>query len=153
MPLLRPATLSDEPFLFGLTSRLADFPLPAWRTGEEIARADDAILLQALHHPDPGNFILIAEEPEGRPAGYVFATTDTDYFTRQSHAHIEIVAVSPDVERTGLGRLLLDAAETWARSRGYGSITLNVFARNQRAIRVYEHLGYAPETVHYWKAL
>ena len=153
MPVLRAATPSDEPFLLGLTSRLADFPLPPWRTGEEIARADDAILLAALHRPDPKNLILIAEEPAGQPVGYVFASTDTDYFTRRDHAHVEVVAVAPVVERTGLGRLLLEAAETWARSRGYESITLNVFARNQRAIRVYERLGYAPETVHYWKAL
>lgn len=153
MPSFRPATGVDEPFLLGLTVRLADFPLPAWRTADEIARADHAILLDALRRPTPQSLILIAEEPAGAPAGYVFARTASDYFTGHPHAHVEVLAVAPGSERTGLGRALLDQVEEWAGRQGYGQVTLNVFARNERARQVYQHLGYEPETVHYRKAV
>ena len=153
MPLLRPATAADEPFLLGLTKRLAAFPVPPWRTAAEIAAADHPILLEALHQPTPETVILVAEEPPASPAGYVLVTTETDYFSGQLHAHIEIVAVTPAAEGHGLGRLLLESAEGWARQRGYTQITLNVFATNQTARAVYERLGYRPETVRYWKAV
>ena len=149
----RPATVDDEPFLLGLTARLADFPLPEWRTADEIARADHAILLDALRRPTPQSFIVIVEAPEGTPAGYVFARAATDYFTSQRHAHVEVLAVAPEYEGMGLGRALLDHVEEWAARQGYRQVTLNVFARNERARQVYEHLGYQPETVHYRKGL
>ena len=152
-PRFRPATADDEPFHLDLSARLADFPWPEWRTAGEIARADHRILLDSLHRPTPESLILIAEAPDGAPAGYVFARTATDYFTRQRHAHVEVLAVAPDREGMGLGRALLEQAEDWAVGLGYPHLTLNVFARNERARGVYEHLGYQPETIHYRKAL
>ena len=153
MPVLRPATVADEAFLLALTPRLADFPLPPWRTAADVAAADHPILLDALHRPTPDSLILIALDPAPTPAGYVFVTTDEDYFTKRPHAHVEILAVTPEAVGRGLGRVLLDAAEAWANERGYGAIGLNVFASNERARAVYEHLGYRPETVHYWKVI
>ena len=153
MPLLRPATSSDEPFLLALTSRLAAFDLPPWRTAEEIALADHGIVRHALSHPSPETSIVIAEDPPGTPVGYVFATTQNNYFTGKPQAHIEILAVAPVAERRGIGRALLDAIEGWAVGRGYGEITLNVFADNERARVVYDRLGYRAEMLRYRKAL
>jgi len=153
MPHVRPATPADEEFLIKLTSRLAAFPVPDWRTRDEIARADHQILLSALRAPADDSCILVVEAPPGSPAGTVFCTTRTDYFTGAPHAHVEVLAVEAGAEGQGLGRSLLQAAEVWARGRGYRHITLNVFAANGRARAVYERLGYAPETVHYLKPL
>ena len=47
----------------------------------------------------------------------------------------------------------MQAAEEWSREQGYSRVTLNVFATNERALGLYEHLGYRPETVHYLKDL
>jgi len=66
---------------------------------------------------------------------------------------VEVLAVETASQGQGVGRLLMDAAEAWARSRGYRRITLNVFAQNERARQIYERLGYEPETVHYLKEL
>jgi len=150
---LRDATPADEPFLLRLTDRLGAFPVPPWRTAAEIAAADHPILLDAIHRPNPETLLLVAEQPPGSPAGCVFVTTETDYFTRASSAHVEVVAVTPEAAGTGLGRVLLEEAERWARSRGYRQITLNVFDSNQRARAVYDRLGYRPETIHYRKGL
>jgi GNAT superfamily N-acetyltransferase len=42
-------------------------------------------------------------------------------------AHLEQLAVHPDQARRGLGTALVDAAVDWARTQGYGSMTLTTF--------------------------
>ena len=153
MPVIRPAVPADEVFLIALTARLAEFDVPPWRTRAEIAGADRDILLDALHRPSADTVILVAEEPAGTPAGCVFVSSKVDYFTHASHAHVEVLAVDASVERRGVGRALLDAAERWAVARGDAHITLNVFWQNRQARAVYDALGYEPETIHYRKAL
>ncbi len=152
MPSLRPATVEDEPVLLSLMSRLADFPVPSWRTPEEIIRADQPMLLSALREPSPETVVTVVEE-SAVVLGYVFVSTHYDFFTGQPHAHIEVLAVDPAHEGKGLGRALLADAEGWALSRGYDRITLNVFAANTRARGLYEKRGYLAETVHFLKEL
>jgi GNAT superfamily N-acetyltransferase len=132
---------------------LADFPLPDWRTAGQVADADLKILLEALHSPAPESSIFVAEEPAGTIAGFIFSTTRQDYFTGKPHAHIEVLTVADSARGKGVARGLIEAAEQWARRRGYANVTLNVFARNTRAAAVYQKLGYAAETVHYIKPL
>jgi len=153
VPSIRPAAPADEAFLTGLLGRLADFEVPSWRTAAEIADADGPILLDALHRPQGDTVILVAEKPAGTPAGYAFVSTKVDYFTRVRHAHVEVLAVSPEVEGRGVGRALLEAAEQWAAARGDVQITLNVWWQNTRARSVYDRLGYQPETIHLRKNL
>ena len=151
---IRSARHDDEAFLLSLLPRLADFPLPEWRTADEIAGGDRSILLEALHGRLEHAAILVAElSPGGERAGYVFATTQHDYFTRAAHAHVEVIAVTPDAERRGVARLLMQAVEQWAGRRGYRHVTLNVFDRNARARGLYDSLGYEAETIHFRKNL
>ena len=152
-PLLRPATATDLRFLLDLTARLAAFPVPPWRTAEEIAAADHSIVRAAVEQASPDTLIMVAEDPPGTPAGYVMVTTDVDYFTGERHGYVEILAVTEAAVGRGLGRVLLECAEEWGRERGYAQITLNVFDTNRKARGLYEHLGYQPETVRYRKSL
>jgi len=151
---IRPARNDDEAFLVSLLARLADFPLPAWRTAGEIARGDREVLLDALHGRIEHAAILVAEvSPGAERAGCVFATTKHDYFTREVHAHVEVLAVEAGAERQGIARALMEAIEQWAVRRGYRWVTLNVFDRNTRAKALYDRLGYEREIVHYRKDL
>jgi GNAT superfamily N-acetyltransferase len=152
-PLLRPAAATDLKFLLDLTARLAAFPVPPWRTAEEIAAADHPIVRTAVEQPSPDTLIMVAEDPPGTPAGYVMVTTGVDYFTRERHAYVEILAVTQAAVGRGLGRVLLESAEEWSRRRGYTQIALNVFDTNRKARGLYEHLGYHPEMVRYRKPL
>lgn len=153
MAIIRDAVAGDEVALLELTRRLANFQPPAWRTREEIIAADHPILIGALRHPLAENSIIVAEEPAGTISGFVFSTTRQDYFTGQSHSHIEVLSVAEQAEGRGIGRALLEAAEAWARGRGYPHVTLNVFAVNAHARAVYQKRGYGEETVHYLKQL
>ena len=150
---VRPARLSDRTFILGITPRLAQgFELPPWRTAREVVQAESAALENALRPGTERAVLLVAEDTEGEPGGYVYVDVETDYFGR-THAHIEILAVSSAAEGRGAGRTLVEAAEGWARSEGIDLITLNVFANNQRARSVYERLGYGPVTLQYAKPL
>jgi GNAT superfamily N-acetyltransferase len=150
---IRPARPADESTLLGMLPLLAEFPVPFWRTAQQIADADLRILLHALHHPEPGNSVLVAEEPPDTIAGFVFAVTRQDYFTGRPQVHIEVLIVLDAARGRGIARALIGAVEEWARSRGNANVTLNVFANNARARSIYERLGYRPETVHYIKPL
>jgi len=150
---VRAARPSDCTFILGITPRLAQgFELPPWRTKREVVEAESATVEKALRPGTEREALLIAEDADGEPGGYVHVNVETDYFGR-THAHIEILAVSSAAEGRGAGRTLVEAAEGWARSEGLDLITLNVFANNQRARALYQRLGYIPETLHYVKPL
>ncbi len=50
--------------------------------------------------------------------------------------------VAPSHRRTGTGRILVDAIETWARSAGAHTLQLMVTSNNLPAISFYERLGF-----------
>lgn len=52
------------------------------------------------------------------------------------------IAVHPDVEGRGVARQLLDAAESYARARGFAQMDLSVYLDNKRAIAFYERNGW-----------
>lgn len=54
------------------------------------------------------------------------------------------VAVDPDARGRGFGRLLMEAAEDFARKRGCPAVTLEVRESNVPARTLYEKCGYTP---------
>jgi ribosomal protein S18 acetylase RimI-like enzyme len=52
------------------------------------------------------------------------------------------VATAPELQRAGLGRAMMDAAEAWLVARGIWKLQLLVRADNQAAKGFYERLGY-----------
>ncbi len=57
-------------------------------------------------------------------------------------AHITLMAVHPEVQRQGLGQLILLGLLRDARLRGLERATLEVKESNQRAIALYEKFGF-----------
>lgn len=151
---IRDARESDRAFILGITPRLSDgFPLPAWRTPEEVARTEAAVLAAALDKLPAGAALLVAESGDGTPGGFVYIERQNDYYRRTPHAHVAILVVAREAEGQGVGRSLLEAAEKWSRQQGLPMLTLNVLEGNTRARAVYERLGFAPETLRYVKVL
>lgn len=149
---IRSATPADRQFLFDLAARLADFDLPPGRTAEEISGGDRQALLKALDGPEPGTGLFVAELG-GVRAGCLLMWTLVDYFTRQPHAHVSVLAVTREAEGRGVGGALMQQAEAWAASHGHRVITLSVFEQNRRAQALYERLGFASEVRRYVKRL
>jgi ribosomal protein S18 acetylase RimI-like enzyme len=52
------------------------------------------------------------------------------------------VAISPERQRGGLGRIMMQAAEDWLIRRGVWKVQLLVRADNAKALGFYDELGY-----------
>ena len=147
--LIRPATAADEALLVTLAGRLTAFQLPPWRRPEDIAIADAREMMDAVRAGVPDNEVLIAER-DGVAVGCLHVLETRDFFGTL-HAHISVIATTADAEGSGVGKALLDCADTWAQRRGHRLLTLNVFAANDRARQFYERAGWSPEMLKYVK--
>lgn len=148
---VRAAVPADRDAVVALVPRLRAFGDVPLRASEALDRTERETLERALEGPAADSVLLVAELDNTGVAGVAYVQTATDYFTRESHGHLAIVAVAESGEGRGIGRALLAAAEGWSGKRGYRFITLNVFAGNARARAFYERAGFAPDTLRYYK--
>jgi len=121
---LRPGVRGDLDNLLALERRAF--------TGDRLARRSFRHLLGV-----PTAALLVAEEGV-RLAGYSLVL----FKARSAGARIYSIAVAPEWVGRGVGALLLAAAETAARGRGYRVMRLEVDANNARAIARYRRAGY-----------
>jgi GNAT superfamily N-acetyltransferase len=149
---VRTARGTDRGFVLQTAARLATFGPPVWRTAEELVEGEARTLRDFFESPDDGSRLLIAESGDRR-LGFALLEELRDYFTLDRHGHVGILAVTEEAEGQGAGGALMRAAETWARDRGFRTLTLNVFSANEHARGFYEHLGYEQDTIKYVKVL
>jgi GNAT superfamily N-acetyltransferase len=149
---LRAGSAADRDFVIETARRLAAFGPPPWRSAMEVVAGEVRCLDDFFDGRLAGRTLLVAEL-DAAPGGFALLEPAVDYFTGEPHGHLGIVAVTAAAEGRGVGAALLQAAEEWARTRGYRMLTLNVFEGNRHARQVYERFGYAVETVRYVKAV
>ena len=149
---VRSAVEEDRTDVLAIAERLVAFG-PTTRTAAEIVAGERRALDAALRGVSPGSELFVAEDEHGGVLGVLLMETRTDYFTREPHAHVSILAVAHGAEGGGIGTALLDRAETWARARGYRRLTLAVFTTNERAKTLYARRGWQPELETYFKTL
>ena len=150
---IRPAVTGDRSFVLAAAQRLASFEPPAWRPAQEIVEGERRTLRAFFEAPPEGSSLLIAESDDGDGFGFVYLERLQDYFTLEPHGHVGILVVTEAAAGKGVGSALMRASERWAREQGYTKLTLTVFEANEAARAVYDHLGYAPETLRYVKIL
>jgi len=150
---VRAARPADRTWILPLAPRLHDFGPPPWRPRDQMDRAVSEAIDRALTAPPEGSVVLVAEDAEGRPLGFIHLETQRDFFTHEPHGHVSDLVVAEPGEGKGVGRGLMAAAEDWTRERGFRLLSLNVFGRNERARRLYERLGYQPDTTRMIKDL
>ena len=144
---------ADREFILSLLPRLSGVDLPPWLTKTALDDFNQAAMRKAMAAVPADAALLIAEDEAQTPAGFIYLTTESDYFTGEKLGYISDLAVAPQAEGQGVGRLLISAAEDWTREKGYRRLTLDVFAGNERARRVYEKAGFMPAVVKYEKSI
>lgn len=140
---VRPAIIEDREFILSLAQRFAEPNLPPWRNAKEVTNSTRHRLDEALTNVDDRSQFLLAEDQDSAPAGFAWMRLIRDPFTLRDVAKLEEIAVARD--GTGAGRILMEAAEAWARLHGCKLLVLNVLEENHRARRFYERLGFRPE--------
>lgn len=151
--IIRPATAGDRDAALALVPRLRDFGPPPLRPVEVLDAGERRTLDRYFDDPIDGSMLFVAASPEGAVLGIGYAEREYDYFSQEAHGHLGILAVAAEAEGRGVGRALLDTVEQWSANQGYRLLTLNVFATNERAKAVYEHVGYQPDSIRYVKVL
>src|SRR5688572_6400450 len=108
----------------------------------EFADDIEADMRTLLARPDAA--VFIAERPDGSACGYVEvgARAYADGCRSSPVGYIEAWYVDPDVRRSGYGRALLEAAEAWARGRGYTEMASDARLDNIISINAHENSGY-----------
>lgn len=150
---VRPARADDREFILALVPRLMEFGPPPWYDAARNVATDLRTIGRVLDETPAGTSVFVAEDAGGARLGFIHLDGRTDYFTGEEVGHVSDVVVAPGAEGRGVGRALMAEAERWARGRGFRLLTLNAFARNVRARRLYEQLGYGEDVVKYVKEL
>src|SRR5215217_4421161 len=135
---IRPATLNDKGFIISLLPRLVEFGPPPWRDAAAMLETDTQVVSEKLLDTHPQKAFFIAEDSHGIALGFIHLEPGKDYYNHGLHGHIANLIVSPDAEGHGVGQLLLEKAEEWARNQGFRWLTLSVFAQNRRARELYQ---------------
>lgn len=148
---LREARPDDAAFIVELVPRFTENGVAGGHTRGEVIEGTSHVLRAALEEPVPGQVLLIAEDGNAQPMGFVYAVTHRDFFTGEAYLHVSEIAAVRSGE--GVGAVLMDAVETWARDRGDRIVTLNVVDENTAAQRFYARRGFVIAHRQYVKRL
>lgn len=87
---------------------------------------------------------FLAERDDGSLCGFieVGARPYAEGCDTSPVGYIEGWWVDPDMRRQGVGRALVDAAETWAREQGYSEMGSDALLDNDVSHRAHGRLGY-----------
>ena len=125
---IRLAQVADAEHLVRLTAQL----------GYDITIEDASARLQrVLERPDQRFFIA----DDGRPVGWLHAAR-VEYFESGACVVINGLVVDSDCRGAGVGLLLLQQAEQWAREQGIGIVRVWSSDQRHRAHRFYAREGY-----------
>ena len=144
---IRPAQPADEGRMLSLLPQLADFNVPAHRNPKDLWSGDATLLSALLADQVADVFCDVLADADDQVCALALVSMREELMSHAPSAHLEALVVAPQARGAGLGRRMLDQAETHAKALGAESITLHVFANNQRARSLYDAQGYDSELI------
>lgn len=149
--LVRDYRPEDRDALLELAGRLTIGVAP-WRDADAVALAVHGWVVGSIDATDQGRGFVFVAVVDDEVVGFV-SVGERRHWAGALDAYVGELVTAGSAEGRGVGRALLARAEHWARERGYQRITLETGARNARALRLYEHLGWEQEDVRLSKPL
>ncbi|MDP9847027.1 GNAT family N-acetyltransferase [Streptosporangium lutulentum] len=142
---------TDHDAVMALAPRLAEGGA-AWRDSVAVADAACGWVRDSVRRAEGDKAaVFVAEDADG-VVGFV-GVTERAHFTGETDGYIGELVVARDKERLGVGRALIEAAESWVKDRGHARSTLETGAANTNARDFYAALGYSEEEVRLSRAL
>jgi len=149
---IREAQESDHPFIFELSPYLAEVAQLDWHSDDAIQKMQDDYISKMLEETLKPNITLIAEI-NNVSLGFIHVRTHEDGISGETCGTIPLLAISPKSQGLGLGKVLIEHGEKWAKNLGCRLLHLEVFANNKKADSFYQNIGFKPETVHMIKPI
>ena len=115
-----------DAFLDGLSVDDRERAWAAWFAGQE-----------------PRGCVFVAADPTGAVVGFVNAGPSRDEGASPETGEVRAIYVLPEVQGTGVGRALMEAADAGLRAAGFRRATLWVLEANDLGRRFYEKAGWA----------
>lgn len=145
-PIVRRATPADLPRIGRLGALLVEehYEFDSRRfLAAEPGTAEGYASFISTQIEDPDMAVLVADD-DGNVIGYAYAAVEGhDYMALRGPAGVlHDVIVDPEHRGRGVGRLLLDAALEFVRSRGGPRVVLSTAARNEAAQRIFASMGF-----------
>ena len=109
-------------------------------TSDEDHKAE---MLDILDHSDT-QLVVVADSGNGRLGGFLEASIRpfVEDCESENVGYLEGWFVDPEFRRRGLGRALVAAAESWARSRGATEMASDAEIGNEPSLSAHLRLGY-----------
>jgi GNAT superfamily N-acetyltransferase len=149
---IREAQESDHPFIFELSPFLAEVAQLEWHSDDVIQKMQYDYISEMLAETSQANSTFIAET-NNVPLGFIHVRTHKDSISGETCGTIPLLAVSAKSQGLGVGKLLIEHSENWAKNLGCRLLHLEVFSNNKRAESFYQNLGFKPETTHMIKTI
>ena len=118
---------------------LKDTPSAFGSTYAKESELSDEDWLQRVTTWNSDSAVCYIGMDKSEPCGIIGSYLDK---SDPQRAYVASMWVAPAHRRTGLGTILMDAVQLWARSRGIGEIRLMVTSSNSIATAFYQRLGY-----------
>ena len=97
--------------------------------------------------------ILVAEDETNPFLGYLWIGEGTNMMTGLKHGYIYDIFVKEELRGKGIGKILLEKAQSYCREKGYSRILLMVSVNNETAMKLYSKMGFKAEQTYMAKAL
>ena len=149
---IREAKENDHPFIFELSPYLAEVAQLEWHSDDVIQKMQIDYISKMLAETLQPNATFIAEA-NNVSLGFIHVRTHKDSISGETCGTIPLLAVLPQSQGLGLGKVLIEHAENWAKNLGCRLLHLEVFANNKKAGSFYQNIGFKPETVHMIKTI
>jgi ribosomal protein S18 acetylase RimI-like enzyme len=88
-----------------------------------------------------GAYFLVARTPDSL-IGWLLVDRSEDWFTQKEIGWISDVYVKKDYRQNGVAKSLIEQSLVEFKHLGYDDVRLNVFSFNEKAIHLYEKLGF-----------
>lgn len=93
---------------------------------------------------DPEKVVLIAEDDQKKPVGYVIASSVNKWrYRKVKTGELENMYIVPKARRQGIGRALIDEVKLWLKTKGVDRMYVSSYTNNTQAIAFYKANGFA----------
>ena len=142
----------DRDAIMSLAPRLTD-GVAAWRdSGAVLAAVQEWVASSADTAASADHAVYVALDDADKVVGLVTVGKRT-HFAGQTDAYVGELITAAGMERRGIARALMQAAEAWGRAQGLDYLTLETGAANQPARAFYAAIGYQDEDVRLTKRI